>query len=554
MMLSREVKIGAVSAVAAVAAYELLRQQIVAALRRHWYCEVYGIRETANRKSKWWSRWVRVLRDGARRSDELRRQHVSDQSLNDADDADASDEPSLPPHVVCEMLSRHEAFFGSANHLNIRNARVCILGLGGVGSHTAMMLARAGVAYLRIVDFDHVSLSSLNRHAVAALKDVGTPKASTMRDAIRGVAPFVTVDARNLMLTKQTAEELLGGGLDLVVDAIDDVETKAVLLATCVRLGLRVISAMGAGAKADPTRLCVAPLADAVHDPLAAKLRWRLRQLGVEYGGSELGEPPKGDKVKRAPIDEAAADLITCVYSHERPRCTLLPLTEEQIAQGAKNYGAVDVDHFRVRVLPVLGASPALMGQAIAAVALCGLAGQPIAAVPREPISRKLKEKMFNALKKREARRERGPAALPEHCGWVDVRYEDLEYVICEVWRGRCAVTRRKLERKPLNLARWWQAARPFTAEMRTPPPAENDDDGAAGVSVVAEDLILLAPNLADRLDAELDGAARECAPAAPSRARLREAAAVALGGAHYVDIIDARVDQMRQLSGGPWR
>ena len=112
------------------------------------------------------------------------------------------------------------------------------------------------------------------------------------------------------------------------------------------------LAAMGAGAKADPTRWCVAPLRDAIHDPLATKLRWVLRGKGVDYGGAELALDPS----KRA--ESSPALDVTCVFSHEPPRCSLLPLSGEQVKEGAKNFGAVDVDHFRVRVLPVLGAAP----------------------------------------------------------------------------------------------------------------------------------------------------------------------------------------------------
>ena len=85
----------------------------------------------------------------------------------------------------------------------------------------------------------------------------------------------------------------------------------------------------------------------------------------MDYGGAELALDPS----KRA--EPSPALDVTCVYSHEPPRCTLLPLTDEQVKEGAKNFGAVDVDHFRVRVLPVLGAAPAMAGHALAAQLWC---------------------------------------------------------------------------------------------------------------------------------------------------------------------------------------
>ncbi|EWM24448.1 mitochondrion protein [Nannochloropsis gaditana] len=125
---------------------------------------------------------------------------------------------------------------------------------------------------------------------------------------------------------------------------------------------LRVISALGAGLKADPTRLCIGELDNTKNEPLAIKLRYLLRKQGRACTG------------------------ITTVYSHEKPRGSLLPLTDEQEA-APSDFGILE--HMRLRVLPVLGTMPALFGQAMAAFVLCELAGQslqPVAVVIPFPI------------------------------------------------------------------------------------------------------------------------------------------------------------------------
>lgn len=453
-----------------------------------------------------------------------RRRHSSPQLLSSRTAAaprSSSGERELPQRMIDEMLSRHEAFFGKEAHLKVRSARICVLGLGGVGSHVAMMLARAGVSYMRVVDFDRVSLSSLNRHAVARLSDVGLLKSETIAEAIKETAPFVTIDARPEMFSEATSDGLLSASpdapFDIVVDCIDDVDTKATLLADCAKRNLRVLSAMGAGGKADPTRICVAGLADAVHDPLAQKLRWKLRGKDVDYTDLE------------------------CVYSYEKPRCTLLPLTDAQVEEGASAFGTVD--NFRVRVLPVLGASPALMGQAMASITLCRIAGTPISPTPREPLSRKIKEKMLGNLRRREARRELGDKALPEDCDWIDAIHDELEYVCCEVWRGRCAATRTKIERKPLSFARWYTSRRPFGRRNET----------KSNVGVQPDELILLTKELAHALDAALDDCADAAYPDQPTRDQLFQAAAKALRSVEKAKLVDARFFQMQQAAGGPW-
>lgn len=116
-----------------------------------------------------------------------------------------------------EQLARNYAFLGEEGVARVRGASVVIVGCGGVGSWVAVMLARSGVARLRLVDFDYVTLSSLNRHATAALADVGTPKVLCVARALRAIAPFVKVDPRvELWRGDADGAELLEG-VDWVV-------------------------------------------------------------------------------------------------------------------------------------------------------------------------------------------------------------------------------------------------------------------------------------------------------------------------------------------------
>ena len=117
------------------------------------------------------------------------------------------------------------------------------------------MLVRSGVGKVRFIDFDQVTLSSLNRHAVATLADVGTPKVQALRTHLEQVAPWVEIEARNELWNAQNGEELLSGNPTYVIDAIDNIETKVDLLVFCKTRGIPVISSMGAGCKSDPTRV-----------------------------------------------------------------------------------------------------------------------------------------------------------------------------------------------------------------------------------------------------------------------------------------------------------
>jgi tRNA A37 threonylcarbamoyladenosine dehydratase len=157
--------------------------------------------------------------------------------------------------LILEQLARNRVFLGEEGLKKVRNSFVIIVGCGGVGSWAATMLLRSGVGKIRLVDFDQVTLSSLNRHAVATLSDVGTPKVQALRKRMEQVAPWVEIDARNDLWRIEHGDVLLAGEPTFVVDAIDNLDTKVDLLYYCKSRGIPIISSMGAGCKSDPTRV-----------------------------------------------------------------------------------------------------------------------------------------------------------------------------------------------------------------------------------------------------------------------------------------------------------
>jgi tRNA A37 threonylcarbamoyladenosine dehydratase len=212
------------------------------------------------------------------------------------------------PELLAEQLSRTAAFFGAEAHARgVESAHVVVVGVGGVGSHAAMALGRSGVRSLRVVDFDNVTLSSLNRHASAAREDVGTPKVLALRRALARIAPSCAVDAQQELFALESAERLLEGGgrPDFVLDCIDDRDTKAALLVFCRQRGLRVISSLGAGGKADPTRLLIGDLSLVRRDPLGTAVRHQLRRTGELPRATEDGR-----EIVRAFKRSAAAAVV----------------------------------------------------------------------------------------------------------------------------------------------------------------------------------------------------------------------------------------------------
>lgn len=137
-----------------------------------------------------------------------------------------------------------------------------MIGLGGVGSHTANMLARSGIGRLKLIDFDIVTVSSLNRHAVATRKDVGKPKVEVMRDHILEFNPSIQISVNNVLISHENIHSLLEEKPDFVVDCIDDFSTKTDVLEYCVKNQIRVISSMGSGCRSNPTSLLITNITD----------------------------------------------------------------------------------------------------------------------------------------------------------------------------------------------------------------------------------------------------------------------------------------------------
>ncbi|KAJ8763114.1 hypothetical protein K2173_023319 [Erythroxylum novogranatense] len=312
----------------------------------------------------------------------------------------------LQDEIVSEQLTRNIQFFGLESQRKVTGSYVVVIGLGGVGTHAASMLLRSGVGKLLLVDFDQVSLSSLNRHAVATRADVGIPKAECLRKHFISIFPECHVEAKVLLYDASSEEEILSGHPDFVLDCIDNIDTKVALLAACVRRGLQVLSATGAGARADPTRIRVADLSESKNDPLSRSVRHRLRKgYGIDGG-------------------------IPVVFSLEKPKAKLLPFAGSNGEDNPSEYQIVP--GFRVRIIPVLGTIPAIFGQVMASYVVTQLAGLQ---VQTEPVVN-LDLDHYRTLHQRLVEHEE---SLYGTAIEVQVDVEEVMYITKELWQGRSA-------------------------------------------------------------------------------------------------------------------
>ena len=179
---------------------------------------------------------------------------------------------------------RTELLVGRDGYATLQASSACVIGLGGVGSYAAEALARTGVGHLTIVDFDDVCITNLNRQLHATRRTVGQRKADLMGERIRAINPKIDLRVLPMFYNRETREQVLDRDYDVVLDCIDNMTAKVDLLGTCHRRGQRVISAMGAGGRMDPTRVQVTDLSKTHTDPFARLVRDLLKDLGIREG------------------------------------------------------------------------------------------------------------------------------------------------------------------------------------------------------------------------------------------------------------------------------
>lgn len=171
--------------------------------------------------------------------------------------------------------------YGAAALLRFQSARVCVIGIGGVGSWAAEALARSAIGHITLIDLDMIAESNVNRQIHALDDEFGKAKVAAMAERIRAINPACVVTEIEDFVAAENLDTMLDRGFDYVIDAIDHVRTKAAMIAWCKRHDIPLITAGGAGGQIDPTRIEVADLARTIQDPLLSKVRSLLRK---EYG------------------------------------------------------------------------------------------------------------------------------------------------------------------------------------------------------------------------------------------------------------------------------
>lgn len=215
---------------------------------------------------------------------------------NGPTDGDAPDAPR--PGAA---FAAHARLWGEGAPERLARLRVCVVGIGGVGSWAVEALARAGVGHITMVDHDDVDTGNVNRQLHAFPDTVGRSKVELMAERVRRINPGCEAVATDDFLSTTNLEAHLGAGFDAVIDAIDSIRFKAATIAFCRARRVTVVTTGGAGGRVDPLAVSVGDLSRTWNDALAAKVRQRLR---AEHG---------------FPANPRRRFGVDCVWSTEQP-------------------------------------------------------------------------------------------------------------------------------------------------------------------------------------------------------------------------------------------
>lgn len=181
-----------------------------------------------------------------------------------------------------EQFFRTEILVGQENMKKINNTRVLVFGVGGVGSYTVMALARSGVSSIDIVDSDTVSVTNINRQIIANLKSIGRKKVEVLKEMLLDINKDIKVNTFDLFVNKDNIDTFDFSSYDYVVDAIDTVSSKILIIEKCNEYNTKIISAMGAGNKFDATKFEVTDIYKTSVCPLAKVMRYELKKRGIK--------------------------------------------------------------------------------------------------------------------------------------------------------------------------------------------------------------------------------------------------------------------------------
>lgn len=221
--------------------------------------------------------------------------------------------------MLQHSLSRTELLIGSEGLEKLKNSKVIVFGIGGVGSYTVESLARAGVGTLVLIDDDTICLTNLNRQVHATYSTISKSKVEVMKERVLSINRKCNVITYETFVTEENIPEFISEDTDYVVDAIDTVSAKIALAVYCQDKSIKIMSSMGTGNKLDPSQFKVTDIYKTRVCPLAKVMRYELRKRGVKSLKVVYSE--------EIPIKPKSEDVVTCktgcVCTGGTKKCTI---------------------------------------------------------------------------------------------------------------------------------------------------------------------------------------------------------------------------------------
>lgn len=207
-----------------------------------------------------------------------------------------------PSEYYASQFGGIARLYGEAGAEKIRQAHICVVGVGGVGSWSVEALARSGVGQITFIDHDEIAASNMNRQLHTLHSTIGRSKVVVLAERVADINAECIVHPLEDLINLENMQSHITADFDVVIDAIDVIKFKAALIHHCSRNKIPIVTTGGAGGMIDPTRIEVADLSRTTNDPLAAKVRSQLRR---QHGFSKNPKRKFG---------------VECVYSTEQPR------------------------------------------------------------------------------------------------------------------------------------------------------------------------------------------------------------------------------------------
>ena len=203
-----------------------------------------------------------------------------------------------------EQFLRISRLLGEETIESLHTKKVVVVGLGAVGGMCLESLVRSGIGSVRLVDFDLLSITNLNRQILATHQNIGRPKIEVARERVKAINPDCIVEELPLFVDNETVSQIFSDDVDLVIDAIDSLNPKCALLETAYREQFPIISSMGAALRRNPSLIRMGDLMDTYGCPLAKQVRSNLRKRGIGRGIEVVFSPEKVRFTYKRPEDE----------------------------------------------------------------------------------------------------------------------------------------------------------------------------------------------------------------------------------------------------------